>query len=80
MNSGNGVVEYAKDSMFPTMGVFSAYLFHNSTEYFGNNPLLTIIAVYLTVFTTWTIIRTVSSLASRILKPKVLSLLKRMVR
>ena len=76
MNSGNGVVEYAKDSMFPTMGVFGGYMFHNYTEYFGN-PILTILVVYITVFVTWTIIRCISSLTSKMLKKKLLSILKR---
>jgi hypothetical protein len=79
MNNGNGITEYAKDSMFPAMGAFGGYLFHNSIEYFGN-PIVTAIVVYLTIFIMWVIIRTLSSVIFKLLKPKLFSLLKRAVR
>ena len=34
MNNKDSISEYAKDSMFPAMGAFSGYLFHNAIEYY----------------------------------------------
>lgn len=67
----DGISEYAKDSMFPIMGAFSGFLFHTSLPYV-ENPILTIVMVYLAIFTCWTIIRTVALIiAKRIEKLKI---------